>query len=207
MEEYVMMPEGSPVAIDNDDNFHRIRLRATARGVEYPLPESLIELWRRGQVTVDRIPALALAIGPSLLELDSNLILGQSTQKTVVKPILMTFGLVFGAGLFATLMEGAPVWIGLGVAAFLTAVISAILMSLRQSALSRRAEQMRWLLAAEGRVEPVAVADAMGRPAGKTIGVGMMVVWFYVWMTVFAIVVGAALALWYFVLGGKAPSF
>jgi hypothetical protein len=202
IEEYVMMPEFLAAPDEDPRYLRRARLRSVASGFEYAVPDSLIELWRRSEVSVQQIPALAQAIAPMLTLEDSNQILGQSMKKALGMPIGLTFGLSFVISPFIAFLEGFPIVIGLAISAGLTFIMSAIVIGLRQAALSRREQQMKWLLAAAGGSGAIAVP-----PDGKAKGRLMMLVKFYIWMTVCMVVIGVAVAVWHYVLGGKLPSF
>src|SRR5882724_13590696 len=105
IEEYVMMPQGSAQAVDSSQFAHRIGLRSEADGCQRMIPESLVELWRRGQVPPERLPVLAQAIAPRILKEDYNLILHQSPTKTIFIPLIAVFAVVVLVGVFVP-MEG-----------------------------------------------------------------------------------------------------
>ena len=84
IEEYVMMPHGATTAVDSSQYGHRAGLRSETDGAQYMMPESLLELWRRGQIPAERLPVLTQAITPRLTQEDFNLILHQDQVKVVL---------------------------------------------------------------------------------------------------------------------------
>ena len=164
IEEYVMMPSGATQAVDSSQYIHRAGLRSEVDGSQRMLPESLIELWRRGQVPAEHIPGLMRAIESRLTKDDYNLILHQSPMKTVVLPLIAVFVVIVLVGLFAP-VDGGPLSlpVALAVATGFSLFIGAIFWMIRQTARSRRAGQMKWLLAAQSGVAgPVPEGRAKG---------------------------------------------
>jgi hypothetical protein len=158
MEEYVMMPSGVQKAVDSDRFAHRIGIRSSVGG-EHMLPESLVALWRNGQVRLERIPALTKAIEPRLLKEDFNLILHRrSIKNDFVIPLIVVFFLILVVMGLGTRSEGHfSLPLALFISAAMTLVTGGILWMMRQTARKRRAEQMKWFLDAESGVAPVAL--------------------------------------------------
>jgi len=186
IEEYVMMPSGVQKAVENSGYAHRISIRSKSGG-EHMLPESLVQLWRGGQVSVERIPALTKAIEPRLLKDDFNLILHRQSVKTeFVIPLAIAFFIILIVMCFATRSEGHfSLPLALFMSATLTVVTGGILWMSRQSARKRRAEQMKWFLDAESGAPP---APLQGRT--KTL------------LKRFAIIYGLIIALTLVIMGG-----
>ena len=200
IEEYVMMPAGSAQALDTSQFVHRIGLRSETDGSQHMLPESLVELWRRGQVAPERIPALAQAIEPRIVKDDLNLILHQNSTKTIVLPLAAVFAVTVLVGVFVP-MEGEhlsiPVAIAMGVG--FTALIGAILWVARQSGRSRRAEQMKWMLAVNS-----GAAANLAAPEGRAKGRVKMFLKIYALFLGLIILIAGGAFFWY-QMGGKFP--
>ena len=149
LEEYVMMPAGSQQAVDSGMFGHRIGLRSEVDGSERMIPESLYELWKRGQVPADRIPVLAQAIAPRVLAEDFNLILSQSTQRSMLIALLTTFVIVTAVAAFASVDgERMSFPLALLVGAAFSVFVGAIFWIVLQTGRGRRRQQMEWLLSA-----------------------------------------------------------
>jgi hypothetical protein len=185
IEEYVMMPSGVQKAVENSGYAHRLSIRSNAG--EHMLPESLVHLWRGGQVPVERIPALRKAIEPRLLKDDFNLMLHRHSIKTdFVIPLIAVFFIIFVVMCFATRSEAHfSLPLALFMSGTLTIVTGGILWMSRQTARRRRAEQMKWFLAAEAGAPPAALP---GRT--KTL------------LKRFAVIYGIVIALTLIILGG-----
>lgn len=155
IEEYVMTPTGVQKAVENSGFAHRISIRSKLGG-EHMLPESLVELWRTGQVQAERIPVLRKAIEPRLLKEDSNLILhNQSVKNGLVIPLIVVFFVMLVVMGFATRSEEhLSLPLALFISVTMTIVMGAILWVTRQTARKRRTQQMKWLLDAESGVPP-----------------------------------------------------
>ena len=195
IEEYVMMPQGATTAV-NSQYCHRAGLRSETDGAQYMMPESLLELWRRGQIPAERLPVLTQTITPRLTQEDFNLVLHQDLVKSVLVPLAAVFAVVVGIGLFVpieghTMSAPAAIATGFGFAV----LIGAIQWIVRQSGRTRRAEQMQWLLNAN--------SGAVGAPPeGRTKGrVKMFEQMFAVLLGVSAIGIGGAW--WWFEARGK----
>jgi hypothetical protein len=153
IEEYVMMPTGAGKAVENSKFVHRLSVRSKAG--EHMLPESLVELWRRGRVPAERIPALRKAIEPRLIKEDFDLILHPQSLKNLVIPLIVVFLFMFVFMCFATRSEGhLSLPLALFISAGLTIVTGGLMWMFRQTARKRRAQQMKWLLDAESGVPP-----------------------------------------------------
>ena len=125
--------------------FHRA-LRSEADGVTRFLPESLIELWLRRQVSAEALPALRKQIEPSLKK---------SNYKPMLRSLLMkifgAFEVVCCSGLVMTaavavVMSQSPLWLAAAVVAGTASVCWAFLYLLYFGKLSRQKRQIRWLL-------------------------------------------------------------
>lgn len=196
IEEYVMMPQGSQQAVDSSQFAHRIGLRSELDGSRQMLPESLVELWRRGQVPPERIPILAQAIAPRIVKEDYNLILHQDLTKTVVIPLIAVFVVVVAVGLFVTIdghTMSVPVATGVGFGFSL--FVGAIMWVARQSGRARRIDQIKWLLSANaGTVAAV--------PEGRTKGRVKMFLKLYAMLIGLFLLIGGGAALWFKFRGG-----
>ncbi len=196
IEEYVMMPQSSQQAVDSSQFAHRVGLRSELNGSQQMLPESVVELWRRGQIPAERIPILAQAIASRIVKEDYNLILHQDLTKTVVIPLIAVFVVMVAVGLFVPI-EGhtmsAPVATGVGVGFSL--FVGAIMWVARQSGRRRRTEQMRWLLSANA-------GTAAAVPEGRTKGRLKMFMKLYAMLIGLFLLVGGGAALWFNFRGG-----
>jgi hypothetical protein len=142
IEEYVMMPSGSPQAVDSGVFAHTIGLRSELDGSQRMIPESLFELWKRGQVPAERIPTLARAIAPRVLAEDLNLMLGRSNVRSMLAVLVTVFLIITGIAAFEELSFAAALAVGAAFSLFIGAIFWLVLRSGR----ARRREQMKWLL-------------------------------------------------------------
>jgi hypothetical protein len=165
VEEYVMMPAGSPQALDSALYAHRIGIRSELDGSERLIPESLYELWKRGQVPGARVPVLAHAMAPRVLKEDLNLILDKSAVKSFLIVVIAVFVLI--SAILGFSMSGTsltfPIAIGIGAA--VAGVIGLVYFVAIQSGRNRRKEQMKWLLSVNA--GDVNAAPPAGRGAGR----------------------------------------
>ena len=167
IEEYVMMPLGSQQASEDTMFKHRVGIRSESDGSQWMLPESLFELWRRGQVPAERIPVLAQAVSPRVICEDLELMLDRHIFKSFGYQWLLIIGIVAAVMLFATNKgEHLPIPVVLGVCTGFTGFVALIMWSMQRSARSRRAGQMKWLLAAAARP----AGPGLARPEGRFIG-------------------------------------
>jgi hypothetical protein len=165
VEEYVMMPAGSVQAIDSVLYAHRIGIRSEIDGSERLIPESLYELWKRGQVPGARVPILAQAIAPRVLKEDLNLILDKSAAKSLLTVVIAVFVLI--SAILGFSMRGTSLTfpIALGIGAAVAAIVGLVYFVAIQSGRGRRKEQMKWLLSVNA--GDVKAAPPPGRGAGR----------------------------------------
>jgi hypothetical protein len=191
IEEYVIMPESSPHAVDSVQFAHRMGLRSESDGSQRYLPESLIELWRRGLVPAERIPALAQAIEQRVIKEDYNLVLHQTPMNAVVIPVAFVFAIV--AVLAAVIPfqgERLPIAGAVAIGAAMSLFVGGIMWMVRQSARGRRKQQMKWLLAVHNgthEAPPEGAAIASLKMFGKIVAM----------LLLFFLVLGGGAALWF----------
>ena len=191
IEEYVMMPSGATQATDSSQYAHRVGLRSESDGSQRMIPESLVELWRRGQVPAERIPILAQAIEPRVLKEDFNLILHQSARNTIVLPLLGVFAVTAGVAAFVPMDgERLSIPVALAVSAGFTLLVGAIFWITRQSGRNRRREQMAWLLSVNSS------AGASAPPEGRAKGRVKMFAKLYAVLLLVCLLFGGVAALW-----------
>lgn len=87
LDEYVMLPLGSKRAIESKWSLHSFGIQWENNPRYRLLPESLVQLWKCGQLPSEKLPSVLHAIEPRLMEADFAM--SQSWQRSVGIPILL----------------------------------------------------------------------------------------------------------------------
>gem|GEM_PF-692242 len=124
----------------------RRALRSEADSVTRFLPESLIELWLRGQVSTEALPALLKQMEPSLRESDYKIILRSMRIKVFAVFEVICCALLLMIALIGTMMGQAPWWLTAMTVTGTASVCWLLLYLVYFRMLFRRKRQIRWIV-------------------------------------------------------------
>jgi hypothetical protein len=143
VEEYVMMPVGSKRALDSKWNLHTIGIQWEADARYRLLPESLVELWKRGRIPAEKLPSLLHTLEPRLL--DTDCLTTQSWQRSLGLPLLVMMLLCPVVFLLIRVHgERMPADSALLSGFFIALLTGLILWIMRTMKLRRVQQQMNW---------------------------------------------------------------